>query len=357
MSRGRTFTFSINNYTDKDWTHIQQHEPNKKCEYIIASKCSEKIFGFIRFSNPKCFNAVKRLFINNDTILKIEKNNDAYYREIISATETFFEAGTTIKNTKTKNILQLLKDKNTIIENQNTIINQHKKQLIEEKDKIIMIYKDQITELIETFKECKGNNSDQIKQITNLCMTIAKSTPTTITTNNNNNNNFNLNFFLNEYCKDAINIVDFAKSIQIKLEDVLLYKKIGHAEAVSQIFDNAYKNLDLKMRPMHCTDVKRETLYVRNEDKWINDETKEFSEKAIDIISNNSFRQFKQWKDANPDYTTNEDKKQEYTLLMKQLVGGSSDREMEENLKKIFKNISKNTQIDKEQTIQKHSKN
>jgi hypothetical protein len=96
---------------------------------------------------------------------------------------------------------------------------------------------------------------------------------------------------------------------------------------------------------------------VRNEDKWVNDESKEFAEKAIDIISNNSFRQFKQWKDANPDYTTNEDKKQEYTLLMKQLVGGSSDREMDENLKKIFKNISKNTQIDKEQTIQKHSKN
>ena len=192
-------------------------------------------------------------------------------------------------------------------------------------------------------------------------MTIAKNTPTTITNANNNNttNNtkFNLNFFLNEQCKDAMNLVDFAKSIKIKLEDIMLYKKIGHAEAVSQIFDNAYKNMDLKMRPMHCTDVKRETLYIRSEDKWINDETKELSEKAIDIISNNSFRQIKQWKEANPDYMTNEEKKQEYTILMKQLVGGSSDREMDENLKKIFKNISKNTQIDKEQTIQKHSKN
>ena len=205
-------------------------------------------------------------------------------------------------------------------------------------------------EFVNAFKNSKENDSDQIKQITDLCMTIAKNAPTTITTNNNNNN-FNLNFFLNEYCKDAINMVDFAKSIQIKLEDVLLYKKIGHVEAVSQIFDTAYNKLDLKMRPMHCTDVKRETLYIRSEDKWINDETKELSEKAIDIISNNSFRQIKQWKEANPDYITNEDTKQEYILLMKQLVGGSSDREMDENAKKIIKNISKTTQIDKNKKL------
>ena len=166
--------------------------------------------------------------------------------------------------------------------------------------------------------------------------------------NNTVNNKFNLNFFLNEQCKDAINLVDFAKSIQIKLEDVLLYKKLGHVQAVSEIFDRAYNNLDLNLRPMHCTDVKREILYVRNDDKWINDETKELSERAIEIISNNSFRELTLWKEANPDYMMNEDKKQEYIMILKHLMGGSTDKELDENAKKIIKNFSKSTHIVKD---------
>ena len=207
-------------------------------------------------------------------------------------------------------------------------------------------------DFINAFKNSKENDSEQIKQITNLCMTIAKNTPTMILNNNSTtNNNFNLNVFLNEYCKDAINIFDFAKSIQIELEDVILYKKLGHVEAVSQIFDNAYKNLDLKMRPMHCTDVKRETLYVRNDNKWVNDETKELSKKAMEKISDNSYTNLKLWKDANPDYTSNEYKKLEYIAIMKQLLGGSSDKDFDDNSKKIVKNLLKNTHLDKSQAI------
>jgi hypothetical protein len=392
MSRSRTYIFTIENFTETDWEYVCNLEKDGNCEYISACKYKGKINGFIRFINPKYLNSVQKIFDN--ATLEIVKNNDLYYKEKFSKNEFFFESGKnakqnkkTNKKTNKKQLIQLIEEKDKIIikmvEKQNTLIEEKDKiitkmvekqeTLIEEKDKIItlmsesqetlitlmsenqdktlMLCKDQIIKLIETFNHSKDNDSEQIKQISNICMTIAKNTPTTITNANNNNttNNtkFNLNFFLNEQCKDAMNLVDFAKSIKIKLEDIMLYKKIGHAEAVSQIFDNAYKNMDLKMRPMHCTDVKRETLYVRNEDKWVNDESKEFAEKAIDIISNNSFRQFKQWKEANPDYMTNEEKKQEYTILMKQLVGGSSDREMDENVKKILKNISKNTQLSK----------
>ena len=195
--------------------------------------------------------------------------------------------------------------------------------------------------MMETFQEtmqevCKNginNNSSIVNQV------------------NSNNKTFNLNVFLNEYCKDAVNIFDFARSIQIELEDVLLFKKLGHVEAVSQIFDKAYKNLDLKMRPMHCTDVKRETLYVRNDDKWVNDDSKELSKGAIEKISNNSYSKMELWKEANPDYMTNENKKNDYIMLLKELIGGSSDRDFEENAKRIMKNVAKNTQIDRTTTL------
>ena len=354
MSRSRTFIFEINKFENSDWENICNLERSGMCKYISACRTAKEIKGFIRFANSRTLSAVHKFF-NNNTKIEIVSNNDLHYREKFSKKKNYFESGKRAQNNKKsdKEINELLEEKDQIIEKQNMIINNHHEQLLEEKDKIISLYKDQLNELIETFKECKTNDSEQIKQITNICKTIAKSTPVntyTCNTNNHNtvNNKFNLKIFLNEHCKDALNLVDFAKSIQIKLEDVLLYKKLGHAEAVSEIFDKAYKNLDVNQRPMHCTDIKRETLYVRNDDKWVNDETKELSEKAIDIISNKSFMEIRQWKEANPDYTTDEAKKLEYMLIMKHLMGGSSDREVDENARKIIRNFSKNTHLDKD---------
>ena len=353
MSRNRSFVFNlnvINGNTENEWNRICKLDKNSICEYLFICKNLTSINGFIRFTNPKCLTTVVKLF-NKSTELEIKTKNDKHYKDLfLKDSDQVFESENILKTNKTMRKKLELKDK--II---NEMVIQHKDELLEEKDKIINYLvknQDQINEFVNTFKDCKENDSEQIKHITNLCMTIAKNTPTTITnTNNITNNNFNLNFFLNEYCKNAVNLIDFAKSIQIELQDVLLYKNIGHAEAVSQIFDKAYKNLELKMRPVHCTDVKRETLYVRNEDKWMNDETKELSEKAMDIISENSFKQLKKWKEANSDYTVNEEKKQEYTILMKNVIGGSSDGEMTANTKKILKNLSKNTQINKENIL------
>ena len=346
------------------WNHICRLEQNDSCEYVCAHVEETHVNGFIRFKNPKCINSVNKIF-NGRADTKPSQNNDNYYREIFfnkfssekSQTKQFFEFGTPAKNTKKikthekpaeKSHLQELKEKNKKLEERleekNKIID-----IVENQNEKLMQHSETLIEFINAFKDSRENDSEQIKQITNLCMTIAKNTPTTIM-NNTTHNNFNLNVFLNEYCKDAVNIFDFVKSIQIELQDVILFKKIGHVEAVTQIFDNAYKNLEVKKRPMHCTDVKRETLYVKNDNKWVNDESKEISRKAMETISEKSFNKLKLWKEANPDYMTDDDKKQEYTLIMKQLIGGSSNRESDENIKKIIKNISRNTQINKEST-------
>lgn len=331
-TRGRTFCFKVVNYKKCDWKTVLNLKTEKKCEHIYANRNEIEINGYIRFANPKTIETVGKMF-NNRAILEFKRKNDDYYKELYSKHEHFSSESIDALENKNKELEDRIREKEmmlNIVETQNTKLMQNNEMM---------------AEFITAFKNSKENDSEQIKQITNLCMTIAKNTPTMVV--NNTNNNFNLNVFLNEYCKDAVNIFDFARSIQIELEDVLLFKKLGHVEAVSQIFDKAYKNLDLKMRPMHCTDVKRETLYVRNDDKWVNDDSKELSKGAIEKISNNSYSKMELWKEANPDYMTNENKKNDYIMLLKELIGGSSDRDFEENAKRIMKNVAKNTQIDR----------
>lgn len=327
-TRGRTFCFKVVNYKKCDWKMVINLEAEKKCEHIYANKIDNEIKGYIRFAHPKSIETVAKLF-NNRAILEFTRKNDEFYKNMYSKNEHFSSDSINALENRNKELENML----SIVETQNTKLMQNNEMM---------------AEFITAFKNSKENDSEQIKQITNLCMTIAKNTPTVVV-NNTTNNNFNLNVFLNEYCKDAVSIFDFAKSIQIQLEDVLLFKQLGHVDAVSQIFDKAYKNLDLKMRPMHCTDVKRETLYVRNDGEWVNDASKELSKSAIEKISNTSYMKMHLWKEANPDYVTNEEKKNEYLLIMKELLGGTSDYQLEDNAKKIMKNVAKNTQLDRAQ--------
>jgi len=332
QTKGRSFVFKIKDYKKCDWKTVCAMKTENICDYIFAGRAKNEINGFIRFSNPKSMEMLKKMF-NDRATFEFKKKNDKYYKDLYSKIDCYSSDENDILVNRNKELQDRIREKDmmlNIVETQNTKLMQNNEMM---------------AEFITAFKNSKENDSEQIKQITNLCMTIAKNTPTVVV--NNTNNNFNLNVFLNEYCKDAVNIFDFARSIQIELEDVLLFKKLGHVEAVSQIFDKAYKNLDLKMRPMHCTDVKRETLYVRNDDKWVNDDSKELSKGAIEKISNNSYSKMELWKEANPDYMTNENKKNDYIMLLKELIGGSSDRDFEENAKRIMKNVAKNTQIDR----------
>jgi hypothetical protein len=139
------------------------------------------------------------------------------------------------------------------------------------------------------------------------------------------------------------------KGIQIELQDLLLYNKIGHADAVSKIFDNAYKKLEPSMRPVHCTDVKRETVYVRDENKWLNDENKELSEKALTIISTKSLSKMNIWKEANPDYETADNKKIEFMKLMKNVLGANSNYEEVAQSKRMIRNLAQITHLNKDQ--------
>ena len=342
-TRYKSFWFDFNDSSEDNINLIRKIN----CEYMMfyEKEDTKIISGFIRFKNQQLKKSVEtKIFLNKATIIhetRSEKKIKVYYSELYKV----YEYGTPSQKGARNDIIQPSK-------------------ILEKKDELLAKKDEQIDQLIKTLQEQKTGESELIvkkdeqidkllKHITDICLTIAKSSPS-ITNNNTTNNNtinnkFNLNIFLNETCKNAVNLIDFVRGIQIELQDLLLYNKIGHADAVSKIFDNAYKKLEPAMRPVHCTDVKRETVYVRDENKWLNDENKKLSGKALTIISHKSFNQMNLWKEANPDYETAQNKKIEYMKLVKNVLGGSSDAEEVSQTKKMIRNLAQITQLDKEQ--------
>ena len=168
------------------------------------------------------------------------------------------------------------------------------------------------------------------------------------TTNTNSHNKaFNLNFFLNETCKDAMNIMDFVDSIQLQLSDLENVGKLGYVEGISNIIIKNLKELDMEKRPVHCTDKKRETMYIKDENKWEKDEKNNKIRKAIKRVVSKNQRLIPKFKEAHPDCNTYHSKfSDQYNKLIVESCGGSGDNDLEKE-KKIIKNISKNVLVDK----------
>jgi len=163
----------------------------------------------------------------------------------------------------------------------------------------------------------------------------------------NNNNQFNLQMFLNEDCKNALNMTDFMKSIQVNLNDLIQTGKLGYVEGMSRIFVKALKDMDITERPIHCTDIKRETVYIKDQDKWAKDEDDKMKiKKTIQNIENKNIRMISKWQEENPDCMDMESKKsEELTELSLIALGGDEEREKSE--KKIMKKVLKEIMIDK----------
>uniref|UniRef100_A0A6C0KR03 C2H2-type domain-containing protein n=1 Tax=viral metagenome TaxID=1070528 RepID=A0A6C0KR03_9ZZZZ len=169
--------------------------------------------------------------------------------------------------------------------------------------------------------------------------------------NNNNtiNNSFNINVFLNETCKNAMNIMDFVNQLNVSSNDLEETGRLGFAEGISKIFINGLKNIDIPDRPIHCSDFKRETLYIKDEDQW-NKETddKIVLTKAIKHVAHKNMKQIKEWTKDHPEFNNSESKQNDkYLNIVKESMSGSSQEETNKNYLKIIKNIVKETVIDK----------
>jgi hypothetical protein len=199
-----------------------------------------------------------------------------------------------------------------------------------------------ICELIKQNQEFKNLLIEQNNKIIEL----AKEK---VTINNTNiTNNFNLNMFLNEKCNNALNIMDFVNSLKIKLEDLEDTGKIGYVNGISKIFLRGLKELDVYKRPIHCSDSKRETLYIKDNNIWEKDEDKKKVKQAIQKISNKNFDQLSEWIKKYPEAKDIETKKHdEYMKILIRCTGGIDKNEDEHYYSKIIKNLIKEVIIDK----------
>jgi hypothetical protein len=165
-------------------------------------------------------------------------------------------------------------------------------------------------------------------------------------TNNNNttNNTFNLQFFLNETCKDALNITDFLNSLQVQLKDLEYTADNGHVKGITNIFHTALANIEENKRPMHCTDLKREVLYIKDNDEWRKDENKEALSAVVTKVVDKNIENQMEWMDNHPDVLVPGSKdSNKYIKMMSESLGEGTDTEQN----KIMKNIMKDVTIDR----------
>ena len=187
------------------------------------------------------------------------------------------------------------------------------------------------------------------QEFKNLILEIVKKDTYTTTNNTTNSHNkaFNLNFFLNETCKDAMNIMDFVESIQFQLSDLEKMGEIGYVEGISNIIVKNLNALDVTQRPLHCTDKKRETIYIKDEDKWEKDDEKNKIRKVIKKVALKNARLIQKFKEKHPDYNEYHSKySTQYHKLIIESFGGSGDNDLEKE-DKIIRNITKNIVLDK----------
>ena len=205
--------------------------------------------------------------------------------------------------------------------------------------------KQMLLEQYQENKELKNMMHEQNVKVLELCKDINHTTMTTTNINSNinsNNKSFNLNFFLNETCKDAMNITDFVNSVKIQLNDLEKVGEIGYVDGISNIIIKNLKQLDITQRPLHCTDKKRETLYIKDDNKWEKENEENFKlRKAIKQVAHKNTKLLKNFKDTHPDCGKSDSIYSDtYNKLIIEVMGGQGDNEScKEN--KIIQKIAK----------------
>ena len=211
----------------------------------------------------------------------------------------------------------------------------------EEMKKIIIEQNKQQTQIMIQQQQQQQQQQEQQQQIIEMLPKICIGN---ITNNNNTTNikqKFNLNFFLNEQCKDAISLCDFVKSLNITFDDLSVTREKNLEESVGSIFMRGLKDLDVFKRPIHCTDTKRDIMYIKDEDIWKKDEGNEKIKSSINEISRKHVKVLKELKDSDPEIKTNELKRDDFILTMNHVCTPIPDS----GEKRIIKTISKEVTV------------
>jgi hypothetical protein len=225
-------------------------------------------------------------------------------------------------------------------------------------------HKKKCTSTNDTDNNDTDNNNNEIKELKELMKYLMKENSEfktmmfevikngTHNNTNSHNKSFNLQFFLNETCKDAMNIMDFVDSIKIQLSDLENVGKLGYVDGISNIIAKNLNSLDETKRPVHCTDTKREVMYVKDEDKWEKEEdNKPKIRKLIKHVAHKNTKLLKDYKTKYQGCEKSESKYSEkYDKLIIEAFGGKGDND-DAKEDKIIKNILKEVKIEKDNTV------
>ena len=208
-----------------------------------------------------------------------------------------------------------------------------------------------ILELVKQNQEFKQLLIEQNKTIIELAKNGQVNNNTINNTSNINNNNktFNLQFFLNETCKDAMNMKDFIQSLELSLPELEKMGEVGFAEGMSRVFVNRLNSLDITKRPIHCSDVKREIIHIKDDNKWERDNANlDRLRKIIKQLTHKNILRVDDWKKANPGCTEyNSRKNDQYLKINMEAIGPVDDEEVKRDFGKIIRRVAEHTAIDK----------
>ena len=359
---------------------------NLKSKEFDCQKCNSKFINFLDYNNhlmdcqKKVIEDHKRVFssnVRNSIEENVIKASPKFYcKHCNYGTECVKDYNKHMKTKKheknitnttltvdstlnQKNIMSDHRNKNSSMVMTNKFINTSETTNInhassEKNDNIIT--GELVKELIKENKELKEVLKEQSKELKDALIEMSTKVNTTLiqnnTTNNNNttnHNHFNLNVFLNEQCKDAISITDFVDSLNLNVADLEATGKLGYVLGISRIFINKLKELDVYERPLHCTDYKRETVYIKNQDSWEKDNSEKSKLKNIvNRIARKNLQQLPAWQAENPDYVISDTpENNEYMKISLNSLGGYTAEEENKHLDKIMRNVLKEVIVDK----------
>jgi hypothetical protein len=222
----------------------------------------------------------------------------------------------------------------------------HKKKCIKHTDENI---KESLLSDKELMTMLIKQNSQLIELMKNGSCNLVNNTNNSHNNNHSHNKTFNLQFFLNETCKNAMNIGEFVDSIKPQLSDLEATGRLGYVEGISNIILNGLNTLNTQERPIHCSDQKRDVIYIKNNNEWTKEEDdKPILTNAIKIIANENIKNISKWRKEYPDCIHADSKKNDlYLNIVSNSMSGGTKEESNKNINKIISNLSKKVVIDK----------
>jgi len=317
MTRKRRFHYEL------------QYQEGENIDFLKSIECKQHIFGFdesvikgmIYFANNVTEYRIKILFQYKEFILV----NTDFTVEDYRCMQSYWEKGK--GDTKRQKSGSLETVVINLLEMQKELCD----HLMKQNQKLM----EQNQSLID--KNCLLENS--LKTALTNTMTNSHNK---IENHNSHNKSFNINLFLNEDCKNAVTLAEFVKKIVINDDDLFYAKDNGLAEAITNVFERELQNYDLTTRPVHCTDVKRETMHIKAEEGWVKEagEESKHMKKAIHNMSIKNLSKMKNYFEENPNYKNVQNPDYDDSIkMMRQIIGADDSPEKTE--KRVLKNISK----------------